>query len=371
MNPFERLRTKEVRASINNPHLWAIVIIVVIIILFYYVGTFPYYKRLPWLTEIGLFEFRNRMTGTFFLIPFMYATVVFWWKGALAVWLLSLVAVLPRMLHLSMTSAALLTNLAFAFIPFAVVMFINLESKWREKERGMLRAREAEQRVYMLNIFKAQEAERQRIAQELHDDTLQTLLIAANRAQSLVSNDCIKGLQEIEEQVEWLRDTAIEVANDIRRLSVDLRPSILDSMGLVPALRWLADRLSQETGIDAKVSVKGEIRSLGEDDTTIFRIVQEALNNVRRHSKATLARVSLEFALGSLKIAVRDNGAGFSLPAQISDFATRGKLGLVGLQQRAEFINGTFNVYSEVGKGTTVSVELSCLPSVIERLEDP
>ncbi len=130
-------------------------------------------------------------------------------------------------------------------------------------------------------------------------------------------------------------------------------------MGLVPALGWLVERLNKEDGIDTKILVWGEKRKLKpEADVMIFRIVQEALNNVRRHSKASAVRVAVEFAQESLRIAVHDNGRGFSLPKTMRDFTARGKLGLIGMQQRAEFLDGLFQIRSNPSKGTSVTIEI-------------
>ncbi|GAI30979.1 unnamed protein product, partial [marine sediment metagenome] len=164
---------------------------------------------------------------------------------------------------------------------------------------------------------------------------------------------------EVRKHAEWIRNTILQVSEDIRRLSRDLRPSLLDNMGLVPALRWLLNRLGQEDGIVTEMAVSGVERKLpSEIEVSIFRIVQEALNNVRRHSKASIAVLTLEFNSKSLKIMVHDNGKGFFLRETVGKLAAEGKLGIIGMQQRAQFLSGTLDIHSEPGKGTTVSIEL-------------
>ena len=161
------------------------------------------------------------------------------------------------------------------------------------------------------------------------------------------------------EHAEWVRDAVLQLLEDVRRLSLDLRPSVLDDIGLVPALRWLTDHLNQEGGIETKIAVYGAERKLSSEiEVTTFRIVQEALNNARRHSKATEAIVTLEFAPESLEITVRDNGDGFSLSETIGKLATEGKLGLIGMQQRAQFLHGALHISSRPGEGTSVSIEI-------------
>ena len=224
----------------------------------------------------------------------------------------------------------------------------------------VLKKQQCQMTQLLAQTVQAQEDERHRIAQELHDDTIQTLLVIANRTQSLMCDENNGTNSKVRANVEWIRDAILNVSDDVRRLSLDLRPSILDNIGLVSALTWLVDRLNQEDSIDAQMKVSGKSYRLNhETEVIIFRIVQEALNNVRRHSKANMAVVSLEFSEDSLKVAVQDNGKGFTLPREQSDFTAKGKLGLAGMQQRTKFLGGVFNIYSEPGKGTLVSFEFS------------
>ena len=163
---------------------------------------------------------------------------------------------------------------------------------------------------------------------------------------------------EAKRQAEEIKDMVLQVTEDVRRLSHDLRPSILDHMGLLPAIRYLAKRLNQESNINAEVTVSGVERRLNpEAEVVVFRIVQEALNNVRRHSGATKAIITAEFTQESFKTTVWDNGRGFHLPEKISDFAAEGKLGLNGMQQRARLLDAAFNIQAQPGEGTTVTFE--------------
>lgn len=137
-----------------------------------------------------------------------------------------------------------------------------------------------------------------------------------------------------------------------------MRPRILDNVGLIPALRWLADRMNLESGINSKVVARGSARKLRpETETIIFRIVQAALSNVRRHSKATEAVISINFETESIKITIKDNGVGFNLKETLGNLATEGKLGIIGMEQRVKFLNGTFDIQSQPGKGTLISID--------------
>lgn len=212
---------------------------------------------------------------------------------------------------------------------------------------------------YLQQVTRAQEHERQRIAQELHDETAQSLLLMAQRLDSLASavkrrrnKDVAAGLQEV-------RETTIDALMELRRLAQDLRPRILDDMGLVPALEWLADDLTQQDGIEARVEVGGTLPTLSEEgQLLLFRIAQEALRNIGKHSGATEAALSLQAHGDRLEMRVVDNGHGFTLPKAVGDLAATGKLGLLGMHERARLLGGTLDIHSERRSGTTVVVEL-------------
>lgn len=356
MNLVAKFNSLELDKMIRNIHFWIIIAIIGVLIVIYY-GWDDWF---PWFWRYFVFEFGRDIIGTLFLIPFLYASLVFWWRGAITVWALSAVAMLPLVIDYSGNLESFLFNSALSFIPLAVIIIITSELKWRDKQRRLLVEREEERQVYVSQIFKAQEDERRRIAQELHDGVTQELLVVANRAQTLVNRDGAKTAMEVKKQATWIRDAILQISEDIRRQSVDLRPDILDHMGLVPALRWLVNRLNEEDEIQAKMALHGAERKLNsETEVNIFRIVQEALNNIRHHSKATEAMVTLNFAPDSLEIKVQDNGAGFSLNETIGNLAAKGKLGLIGMEQRAKFIKSAFDIQSEVGQGTSVAIRVT------------
>jgi signal transduction histidine kinase len=141
----------------------------------------------------------------------------------------------------------------------------------------------------------------------------------------------------------------------IRRFSQDLRPSIIDDLGLLPALKWLVKQKSDDTGVDVTLNVTGkEQRLLPEMELILFRITQEALNNMGKHAQATAASVNLEFKPERVSVTISDNGRGFQLPETVGDLSHAGKLGLVGMQERVSLLNGRLEINSEPGKGTMV-----------------
>ena len=214
-------------------------------------------------------------------------------------------------------------------------------------------------RFYLRQTTNAQEEERKRISHELHDETIQALVVLSRQLDALASskND-IPEEQRLHLEVLWQQTNVI--IRGVRRLSQDLRPAALDRLGLLSALEWLASDTSEYSGIATKVNLLGTERRLPEEvELVLFRITQEALRNVWRHAQATRAEITVEFNSGKTKITVSDNGKGFNLPEKIGDLARDGKLGLTGMQERAQLIGGNLSVQSQPGKGTSVTMELS------------
>ncbi|MFH1485800.1 MAG: PAS domain S-box protein, partial [Chloroflexota bacterium] len=207
-------------------------------------------------------------------------------------------------------------------------------------------------------ITRAQEEERKRIARELHDDTIQALVVHGQRLYDLahgtegLPNQAIPRLEE-------LRQQANTMMHGLRRLIQDLRPAGLDRLGLLPALRRLASDATEDSGIATEIKVLGVERRLpGEVELVLFRIAQEALRNVWKHSQATSTQITVELAEAKTRLTVSDNGKGFDARQTLGDLPRYGKLGLAGMEERARLLGGTLSIESEPGKGTTLSVEL-------------
>ena len=211
---------------------------------------------------------------------------------------------------------------------------------------------------YIKQVTRAQEDERLRIARELHDDTAQVLATLSRSLDSLVTGE--KTLKKASiERLKKLHEMANSALEGVRRFSQDLRPSILDDLGLVPALEWLITDLEKSYGITTKVEIAGSRRRLApEIELTVFRIVQEVLSNIRRHSQASSVAMSLDFGADALTLLISDNGQGFSIPRRTSDLALSGKLGIIGMRERARLIGGTLIVQSEKDVGTTVTLRI-------------
>lgn len=212
-------------------------------------------------------------------------------------------------------------------------------------------------RFYIKEITRAQEEERKRIARELHDDTAQQLIAISHHLEDFARNnknlspDDIALLGNLREQV---KDTL----QGVRCFSRDLRPSILDDLGLLSVLEWLAGDLEGQFGIKVDFRVIGTQRRFApEVELLVFRIIQEAVSNVRRHAEASKVELTIEFDEGETRATITDNGKGFELPKTLGEFSRSGKLGLAGMEERARLLGGSLTVQSEPRKGTTVIVE--------------
>jgi PAS domain S-box-containing protein len=213
-------------------------------------------------------------------------------------------------------------------------------------------------RYYLQEITQAQEEERKRIARELHDDTAQLLGSLSRQLDNFVRKK--SGLAPNE--VLFLKDLQAQLnrgVQGVHRFVQDLRPSLLDDLGLIPALRSLMKDMQEYDGIGSKLEVLGdEKRFAPEFESSLFRIVQEALSNIRRHAQAPEASVVIDFTKDRVRVTISDNGQGFELVGRVDDLPRSGKLGLVGMRERARLLGGTLELKSTPGKGTTLIVEV-------------
>ncbi|MFC1983605.1 ATP-binding protein [Chloroflexota bacterium] len=213
-------------------------------------------------------------------------------------------------------------------------------------------------RYYLLEIMRAQEEERKRIARELHDDTAQVLGSLSRQLDNFIR----KKHGFTSNEVLFLKDLQAQLnrgLQGVHRFAQGLRSSLLDDLGLVPALRSLVKDLQEYDGIGASLEVfGGERRFSSEVESLLFRIVQEALNNIRRHAQASEAQVVIEFTEDRTKVSISDDGRGFELLGRVDDLPRSGKLGLAGMHERAQLLDGTLEVKSTLGKGTTLIIEV-------------
>jgi len=221
-------------------------------------------------------------------------------------------------------------------------------------EQELLRSREQLQKLSR-RLIGAQETERQRIARELHDDIGQTLSAVKMNLQSIRRSAGASALaSKIQESIEAV-DQAIR---RVRDLSVALRPSLLDDLGLVPALRWYLDRQAQKGGFRCRFATDDAIEASSDVQTACFRIAQEALNNVVRHSGAHEVKVDLHQTDDVLVLTVTDDGRGFDVQIAVDRGGLDASLGLLGMRERARLLGGRVTVESTLRKGTTVRARI-------------
>jgi two-component system, NarL family, sensor histidine kinase DegS len=209
-------------------------------------------------------------------------------------------------------------------------------------------------RLQIHKTLMAQEEERKRIARELHDDIAQSILLLSRQLDILISKNDSKIPKASIIELEHIENIANDAYKSLQRYARDLRPSILDQMGLVAALNWLTEELGKELRI--KTSVKSDkLPPLpSEVELAMFRIAQETLNNIRKHAQASAVNITVQLTSNNLKMSITDNGKGFSTSRLTGDLAKEGKLGVLGMEERARLIGGNLQIKSEPGKGTTV-----------------
>ncbi len=216
---------------------------------------------------------------------------------------------------------------------------------------------EENMRFYLEQVTRAQEEERKRIARELHDDTAQELVALSRELDSFVATSGRLSRHQLE-YVDEMQGQVDKILEGVRRFSQDLRPSVLDDLGLLPALEWLTSDMEAHFGIDVGMAVVGSERRFSpEVELLLFRIAQEAMRNVWRHSQASRAWLTIEFDESKTTLTISDNGKGFEVPQRAGDLAKVGKLGLAGMEERARLIGGTLRLQSKPGEGAIVTLE--------------
>jgi len=223
-------------------------------------------------------------------------------------------------------------------------------------EHALREARDYHGRIQEMSsqVLTAHEAERKRIARELHDDTAQALtsILVRLRLLERTAHD-----QEVLENVEELRELTSGALDSVRRMAMDLRPAALDDLGLVPALQAYAERFSEHWATKATVTVDGLRRRLPADvELVLYRVVQEALTNIAKHSSASLARVSLSRRRNEVTLLIQDNGVGFESGEKTQ--SNGHGLGLFGMSERLGLVGGNIRIESARGRGTTITAHV-------------
>jgi two-component system sensor histidine kinase DegS len=202
-------------------------------------------------------------------------------------------------------------------------------------------------------LINAQEAERQRLSRQMHDGPAQALsnfILQTEIAMRLFDVDPTQARDELGS----LKVSAMGTFQKVRNFIFELRPMMLDDLGLIPTIRRYADTFKEQTGLEVNVTVSGTERRLESYlEVMVFRAIQELLGNAARHSQATLLKINIDLTDDLIRVGVDDNGRGFDIDS------VKGKnLGLKLIRERTEMLGGTFEVDSATGKGTRVMFTL-------------
>lgn len=202
-------------------------------------------------------------------------------------------------------------------------------------------------------LLEAQELERQRVGRELHDESAQSLTLLLVRLRLLErSEDAAQARQQVQE----LRQLVVQALDEIRRIALELRPKILDDLGLGEALAWRADELRSSGAVQVTFQMVGlRARLAAPLELAFYRVAQEALTNIARHAQAEHAHMRLERGGGTVTLTIEDDGVGFEVPAALAH--ARG-LGLSGMRERMALIGGTLAIVSRAGHGTRLQASV-------------
>jgi signal transduction histidine kinase len=283
------------------------------------------------------------------LIPALLLTALALWFGARQI---------VRPLQNLESKAAKLAWGDFHEIEESVGGIVEIRDLQNELAHMARQLKSAEQSLhsYIGAITLGQEEERRRLARELHDDTIQSLIALKQRVQLArmphKKDVAASALEELESLIE-------QTIDDLRRTTRALRPIYLEDLGLVAALEMLMGETSQTSGLPVDFTSSGTERRLpAEVELALYRMAQEALNNAAHHAQAKHASVHLEYSSKAVMLDISDEGKGFNVPKTPAEFAPQGHFGLLGLYERAELIGAHLDITSSIGQGTRLSIYL-------------
>lgn len=242
----------------------------------------------------------------------------------------------------------------------AVLLILLDKTVQKEIERSLEQKREELQQL-SVQLIKTQEEERRTVSQELHDEVGQALTAMQINLEFIEQQLGPECLRRVNERLTESIDLNDQILSQIREISLDLRPSMLDDLGLVPTLNWYVNRFAKRTKLSVVFNTDGiEGRLSPEIETTFYRAVQEALTNITKHAKAD--RVIIDFVKREQQILliIQDDGVGFKIN-QLNELPRPGRgIGLIGMRERVTNLDGEFQIESIANKGTRISMSLPC-----------
>lgn len=292
-----------------------------------------------------------------FFVPVVYAALYFGFHGSIATAIWVIIITIPNWIfwHQGLERLGVIFQMSLLV---AVAVFVGQRVDRENAARQKTEDANVAIRTYATHIVQAQEEERQRIARELHDQTIQGLALLNQRLGTIKDRNPHLP-SAVAEEVREAQQLAEESAKEVRNFIWSLRPPILDDLGIVPSIRRLVLDSTERTGMKGHFRLVGKERRLPQDiEVGMFRIAQEALWNVERHSKGTEMAITITLTKDEARIDISDNGIGFTVPQVLHSFYTTGKLGVLGMQERAELIGGKLEIQSIPKKGVTVNFSI-------------
>ena len=248
-------------------------------------------------------------------------------------------------------------SFALAFgtlVAFLTTYRVAVLERRHEEQRRQIEQTQSNLRKLSRRLVLAQEGERKALSRELHDEVGQTMTALGIEIANLEKLRSAATPEAFRARIEEAKKLNADAMRSIRDLAMGLRPSMLDDLGLEPALQWQGREFSRHTGVPANVQVSGVLDDLSDSQrTSIYRLVQEALTNCARHAKAKNVLVSVQAKDNQVIVVVQDDGIGFEASAR-----SRSGLGLLGIQERVQALDGSLKIASERNKGTVLRAEI-------------
>ncbi len=208
-------------------------------------------------------------------------------------------------------------------------------------------------------LYSIQEEERKRIARELHDETTQSLAALAANLEAILLNPALVD-KELKVKLKSLQNLAVSTIDGAHKLIYELRPTMLDDLGLVSAVRAYAKQEFKKTNIALNLKIFGKEKRLSPQlENTLYRVIQEAINNITRHSHAHQCNITIKYKLKTIRVNIEDNGQGFNVRETFDLRDGLKGLGILGMKERIELVNGNLDISSRLnGEGTVINIEI-------------
>lgn len=266
-----------------------------------------------------------------------------------------------RDLHAYLNQMLVISLIAGGLVSLATVLRIHVLEKRSERQQSRAEHAEDEMRSLTQQLVRAQEEERRSLSRELHDEVGQ-ILTGLRMEVGNAEKAHRDGLDEFDAHIAESKHLVDSLIQTVRHLSMGLRPSMLDDLGLRPALEWQANDFSRRYNVPVNVKWDGALDTVGEPHrTTVYRVVQEALTNCARHAKASQISVSIRGSTHGIRVLVHDDGVGFRGPVDRA-----AGLGLIGIKERVRELGGEMLVHSTSGAGTTLEIEVPLPDTALE-----